>query len=250
MAASVYEFPLKEKIRNYLRIEHVLAQLRLLTTKHEPAITLYFFEQLFTLLDLFDRIDLRTDTIKELDTHERNLVYWSQFPNIDASALEKTLQKTLVLREQLKQSKKFGADLKEDRFLSSIRQRFAIPGGTCSFDLPNLHYWLSQPFEAQKADMEKWLSSIQLLEEVVALSLAFIRERGQFQPMTAVNGFYQGNADDKNELVRIRCGNEDGFYPTLSGNKFRYAIRFMWISPSAEQSSSVERNVEFTLATC
>ena len=68
--------------------------------------------------------------------------------------------------------------------------------------------------------------------------------------MTAVNGFYQGNADDKNELVRIRCDSTGGYYPTLSGNKFRYAIRFMWLSPSSEQSSSVERNVEFTLATC
>lgn len=250
MAESVYEFPLKEKIRNYLRIEHVLSQLRRLTEKPEPAITLYFFEQLFTLLDLFDRIDLRTDTIKELDTHERNLVYWSQFPNIDTSALEKTLQKTLRLREQLKQAKKFGSELKEDRFLSSIRQRFAIPGGTCSFDLPNLHYWLSQPFAAQQTDMQRWLSSIQLLEDVVSLSLAFIRERGQFQPITAVNGFYQGNADDKNELVRVKCTSDSGYYPTLSGNKFRYAIRFMWLSPTPEQTNGVEGNVEFSLAAC
>ncbi len=35
--------------------------------------------------------------------------------------------------------------LRDSKFLSAIKHQSAIPGGTCEFDLPDYHYWLSQP---------------------------------------------------------------------------------------------------------
>ncbi len=250
MTDTVFEFPLKEKVRNYLRVEHLLAQLKTGVKVDDASLHLYFFEQLFTLLDLFDRLDLRTDMLKDLDTHEKNLVYWSQHPNINSSALESALQSILRLRDKLKTGKKFGSELRDDRFLSAIRQRFAIPGGTCSFDLPNLHYWLKQPAATRSERIAKWLETLAICEDAVAISLSFLRERGSFQKLTASNGFYQGVAEDKNELIRIHCSIDKGYYPTLSGNKYRYALRFMWFDPTPEQTSSVDTDVTFALAAC
>ncbi|MAD10065.1 MAG: cell division protein ZapD, partial [Alteromonas sp.] len=124
---TVYEFPLKEKVRNYLRIEQLMGQLKLGAAGLDNGLSLYFFEQLFTLLDLFERIDIRTDIIKDLDGHEKNLVHWSQLPNIDNEALQQTLKTIINVRDQLKVSKKISAVLRDDKFLASIRQRFAIP---------------------------------------------------------------------------------------------------------------------------
>lgn len=250
MSEAVYEFPLKEKVRNYLRIEILLKNLKHASNLETQESHVYFFEQLFTLLDLFERLDVRTDLIKDFDVHERNLVHWSQLPNINNTALEQTLRQIVRLRDTFKTIKKFGSDLKDDKFLLSIRQRFAIPGATCSFDLPNLHFWLQQPIETKQKQLSLWFSAFVLLEEAVSIVLSFLRAGGKFAQTVAPKGFYQGVAEDKNELIRITCDTDKGYYPTLSGNKYRYALRFMWFSPEEGQSASVDQDVTFRLAAC
>ena len=131
MSDAVFEFPLKEKVRNYLRVEQLLGQLKITAKAEQSSLQLVFFEQLFELLDLIERIDLRSDLTKDLEAHEKNLVYWSKHPKIDTTALEHALKTVLRLRQKIKTDGRFGYALKEDKLLSSIRQRFAIPGGAC-----------------------------------------------------------------------------------------------------------------------
>lgn len=250
MTDAVLEFPLKEKVRNYLRVENLLRLMRSSAKAQDPQLQFVFFEQLFVLLDLVERLDLRTDILKDLDLHEKNLVYWSQHPKIDSNALDQALKHLLKVRSDLKASTRFGIDLKDDKFLASIRQRFAIPGGACAFDLPNLHYWLNQPQAKRQQDFATWLKSLKLLEDSVTLDLSFIRERGSFMQKNAEKGFYQGAAEDKNELIRLKYPGNENIYPTFSGNKYRYAIRFMRFLPEDEQSSAVDTDIEFSLAIC
>ncbi|GEA05439.1 cell division protein ZapD [Alteromonas sp. KUL42] len=250
MSSAVFEFPLKEKVRNYLRVEQLLGQLKMTATADLTSLQLIFFEQLFELLDLVERLDLRSDLTKDLEAHEKNLVYWSSHPQIDSSALEQALKTVLTLREKLKADRRFASVLKDDKFLSSIRQRFAIPGGTCSFDLPSLHFWLQQPLERRKYEISQWLGSLTLLDDAITVSLSFIRERSQFSNVVAENGFYQGVAEDSKELIRVKCRVDEGYYPTLSGNKYRYALRFMQFSVKEGQNSAVENDIQFHLSAC
>lgn len=248
MSAVTYEFPLNERIRNYLRVEHLMVKIRAAAQEQDGRHRGSFFAHLFTLLDLIERIDIRADVVKELDTQERNLVHWSQHPNIDDEALSTALQQVIRIREGLKSAKKPGSELKVDVFLQSIRQRFSIPGGTCSFDLPQLHHWLNQPLAQRDQALNKWLSHLQLLEEAISTSLSFLRQRGQFNALTATNGFYQGDPDDKSDLIRVRVAENANTYPTLSGNKYRFALRFMTLK--GEQPASFDEDVTFEMATC
>lgn len=250
MSQAIYEFPLNEKVRTYLRLEQLFKQLEQGKTAAEDWQYINFLDCLFTLLDLSERIDLRNDVLKDIELHEKNLVIWSQHPNIDNDALQFALQKILRLRESLKSNKKVGAELKEDRFLASVRQRFSIPGGTCSFDLPNLHYWLQQPNENKQQDINRWLLELLPIQQAMEITLSFLRERGRFAPIQAEKGFYQGIAEDKNELIRVLCATDSGYYPMLSGNKYRYAIRFTLFVPTLEGNASVDSTVDFKLASC
>ncbi len=250
MSTAIYEFPLNEKVRTYLRLEQLFMQLRQSADATQDWQFMGFFEALFTLLDLLERLDIRNDIIKDIEVHEKNLVYWSQHPKIDTEALQSALQTILRLRDQLKHSKKIGVSLKDDKFLASIRQRFSIPGGTCSFDLPNLHYWIKQPLELVRKDIATWLQELTLINEAIEVTLSFLRERGRFSAMSADNGFFQGIADDKNELIRVKSATDQGYYPMLSGNKYRYAIRFMLFTPNESGSSAVSDTIEFELASC
>ncbi|MEH6713620.1 MAG: cell division protein ZapD, partial [Paraglaciecola polaris] len=80
--------------------------------------------------------------------------------------------------------------------------------------------------------------------------LAFLRERGRFTTVEAPKGFHQGIAEDKNELIRVISATDQGYYPMLSGNKYRYAIRFMLFTPNMQGSTTVDELVTCKLACC
>ena len=250
MPNTVYEFPLNEKVRTYLRLEQLFKQLLSARECTEDWQYIHFFDCYFTLLELLERLDMRSDILKDIDAHEKNLRLWAQHPKIDKEAVEVALTKILELKTKLKSSAKIGTGLKGERFLLSIKQRFSIPGATCSFDLPNLHYWLRQPEVTIKADIERWIGEFALIQQAIEITLSFLRERGRFESIEAKKGFYQGVADDKNDLIRIHCAAEDNFYPTLSGNKYRYAIRFMLFEPDETGQVSIDRTINFKLACC
>jgi cell division protein ZapD len=43
---------------------------------------------------------------------------------------------------------------------------------------------------------------------------------------------------------------DQGYYPVLSGNKYRYAIRFTLFMPNENGSSSTDADISFKLASC
>jgi cell division protein ZapD len=71
---------------------------------------------------------------------------------------------------------------------------------------------------------------------------------GQFQGVVAENGYYQSNTEQF-ELLRLNYPLDYGCYPTISGNKYRYAIRFMQLCDTQGRATS-DKNIHFQLACC
>ena len=108
MSHTLYEFPLNEKVRSYMRLEQLFKQLEQTKTFGPHWSFMTFFESLFTLLDLLDRLDVRNDMLKDIENHEKNLKLWAKHPKIDLDALQKALAKVTDLKEQLKNARKIG----------------------------------------------------------------------------------------------------------------------------------------------
>ncbi|AWB68729.1 cell division protein ZapD [Saccharobesus litoralis] len=248
MAYIKYEFPLNEKVRTYLRIEHLIQRMHASARNLDEKSLLHFFESLFAVAEVIERGDLRGDLLKDLEKHEKNLVSWSQHPDIDSSAINGLIQQVMNATNNLTKSGRLGIELKEDKFLGSIKQRFAIPGGTCCFDLPHLHFWLHTARETQQADIEKWLSYLKTLEQVVGLELKFVRESGRVQQAIAEGGSFQ-DATGNTELIQIQLEQHFKAYPTVSGNKHRFSIRFMQLCPE-QGKAACEQDIPFTLVCC
>ena len=247
-AEIVYEHPLNTKIRTYLRIEHLFTQLSGLRATQDEALQLSFFSTLFSLLDVLDRTDIKPDQLKDLERCESQLVQWSRHPAVSDQKLQPLLQQALHYQTDLLRCGKLAVPLKDDKFLGPLRQRFFIPGGTCYFDLPQLHFWYTQPLETRQKSAQDWIGQLQLVERAIGFVLTFIRERGQFQPLVAENGFFQSNTEQF-ELLRIRYNTDSGVYPTVSGNKYRFAIRFMQLCDETGRNNC-EKDVSFALASC
>ncbi|NQZ20951.1 MAG: cell division protein ZapD [Colwellia sp.] len=248
MTKILYEHPLNERIRNYLKLEQLFAQAhdclqRKISVGHQV-----FFNALFTIIDTLERNDVRGDLIKDLEKLEQNLVVWSQAPGIDASILEDNLQQTVGLVCQLKINKPVWTQLKNDKFLSTLKQRFAMQGGSSSFDLPQLHFWLNQDSELLAADVQGWLALLEQIQSALNIVLKFIRQRASFDKIETVSGFYQESGEGI-LLLRIQVAKDLPYYPSVSGNRFRYSIRFM--SPCEKSGRQYSNQAtSFELARC
>ena len=226
MTSVLYEHPLNERIRNYLKLEQLFAQAHSFDACNLENTHQSFFTTLFTVIDNLERSDIRGDLIKDLEKLEQSLVIWSKAPEIDTTALEDNLKLVVSLICKLKVNKPRGLQLKEDKFLNSVKQRFAIQGGSSSFDLPQLQFWLHQAKEAKAGDISRWLGYLEQIQQSLTIVLKFIRQRDNFEKITTDSGFYQDTGEGL-MLLRIKINADANYYPTVSGNRFRYSIRFM-----------------------
>lgn len=226
MTTILYEHPLNERIRNYLKLEQLFKQVASCAHADISISHQVFFNALFAIIDTLERTDIRGELIKDLEKLQQNLVIWSQAPDIDTSALEANLQETVSLVTQLRVNNQTWCQLKEHKLLASLKQRFAIQGGNSSFDLPQLQFWLHQPTSIITHDIEQWLSFLDNIKQSLALVLKFIRQRAEFETIDTESGFYQDNGEGL-LLLRIQVDQSAKYYPTISGNRFRYSIRFM-----------------------
>ena len=248
MTAILYEHPLNERIRNYLKLEQLFVQAfdslqYSLITSHSV-----FFNALFAIVDTLERNDIRGDLIKDLEKLEQNLVIWSQNPEIDNAILDDNLKKTISLASSLKVACPQWTELKADKFLMALKQRFAIQGGSSTFDLPQLQFWLHQPSTQIEKECNYWLSRLAHISSALTLIMKFIRQRAAFTDISTESGFYQDNGEGL-LLLRIKIANTLSFYPTISGNRFRYSIRFMMPCNDAGRKY-VKQALTFQLAQC
>ncbi|PKH22736.1 cell division protein ZapD [Enterobacterales bacterium CwR94] len=242
----LFEHPLNEKVRTWLRIEFLLGQLRGCPAITDHLSALSFLRNLGELLDVFERGELRTDLLKELEKQQQKLLAWRDVPGVDedvVNALRDTLKRQA---STLMSAPRLGQQLREDRLIGLVRQRLSIPGGCCSFDLPTLHVWLHMPQETRDQQVASWLQTLSPLEDALKSILQLIRQSGTFRSQTSINGFYQDNAEG-NDLLRLELTLEDALYPQVSGHKSRYAIRFL---PLDSERGEVPARLDFQLACC
>ncbi|MCK5478264.1 MAG: cell division protein ZapD, partial [Methylococcales bacterium] len=138
---TVYEFPLNERIRVFIRLEQLFLQLH-----HFMKGTAVFDKRaaitvLLDILMIFSRNDLKSELLKELDRHSKTLNQIANSQGVDTKKLHQILDDLNIISKRLYDANgKIGINVMESDLFKSISQRSSIPGGTCSFDLPAFHY--------------------------------------------------------------------------------------------------------------
>ena len=245
MTMHYFEHPLNEKTRIYLRVEALLNQLNMSSQFSDDMQHLLFFRSLFDLLEIFEQIQLKSELAKDIEKQRLSYRSWLHVEGVDQKMLNNVLAEVDDVHSKLMAAERFGQSLKEDRFLSTIRQRFNLPGGSCCFDLPALHHWLHLPIKKKIEDSRLWIENLQPLTDALKLWLRLTRETGHLQQQEAHSGFYQSDAEDAN-ILRLEIPMEYGVYPMISGHKNRFAIKFIFFA-SGQASCD---NIEFKLAVC
>jgi len=253
----IYEHPLNERIRTLLRLEHLFNQANHYHKGASSWDSRMMVTTLFDILDLFSRADLKTEIIKEVDRATSNLNALMENPAVDGHRLATILKALQHISNNLHDiSGQLGQSLKEDQFLSTIRQRSTIPGGTCDFDLPGYHQWLEQPSDLRHSKQQLWLRGLESIQQAVELLLKLNRNSAEPQQVLAEGGQYQQQLENSYsyQMLRVFLPHEATYYPEISGSRHMFTIRFIHTSSgssdSDEQGKVMKDDLPFQLALC
>jgi cell division protein ZapD len=248
-----FEQPLNERMRTFLRVEFLYEQT--LFHMHDPTefSSRAAISALLELLTILGRGDVRSDVGKELERHAELLGRYRSQPGVDPVRLMGLIDNLNELRQQLSEAGPQAVNpLKECDFLTTIRHRSAIPGGTCMFDLPDYGYWLHLPAAERRRQLDEWTGRIKPICDAVAEVLWLTREATEAAPRVAVGGMYLHTFDknDQASLVRVLLPANAGIFPEISAGQHRFTIRFVrWRGVDA-RPTQVGQDVRFELAIC
>lgn len=248
----MYEQPLNERIRVFLRMEHYFAQ-TLYFQAGQSTIDIHAGVSAFIeIINILDRNDVRCEILKELDRQILSLSRLLDTPGIDRNRLDTILKKLRHHLQQIHSSpSKLVQDTKDNELLNSIRQRVSISAGICGFDLPAYHYFLNLAPQLRQAALGRWLTDVMPLKEGIDLLLSLMRNSNIFERHVAESGFYQRNLEMQNtcQLVRIQMPERSLMYPEVSGSKHRVSVRFLQFAERG-RPQQVSEPQEFDICFC
>ncbi|MDP6994123.1 MAG: cell division protein ZapD, partial [Woeseiaceae bacterium] len=132
--APEYEQPLSERMRTFMRLEFLYQQLLYNYEVDATSATRGVISSLLEIMAILTRGDVRSEVHKELDTQIEILEAFQSQPEVDSGRLGTILGNLVASRGEIDAiDTAFMQPLKDCEFLSSIKHRSSIPGGTCEF---------------------------------------------------------------------------------------------------------------------
>jgi cell division protein ZapD len=247
----LYEYPFNERIRTYLRLEHLFRRLAELIPREHPLDHHYALGTIFEVMDVAARADLKSDVLKDLERQKQTLNGYRGNPGVAEGVLDKVITQLEGCFSAVNGTPgKAGQPLTENEWLMSIRSRAGIPGGTCEFDLPAYYAWQHRPAAERRADLERWASTLAPLAESIHLLLKLLRDSGTAQKVMSSGGQLQQQLPQGRtfQLLRLRINPALALVPEISGNRLMVSVRLM--RQESDRLQPTTDNAPFELTLC
>jgi cell division protein ZapD len=252
-APLIFEQPLNERMRTFLRLDYLYNQALYHNEKASQWGSRAAVASLIDILAITTRSDVRSEVLKELERHLLQLAEFENKAGVDGGRLRALINNLTRLRSALSAAgAAYLQPLRDSEFLAAIKHRSAIPGGTCEFDLPDYFFWLNQDAGSRTQAFNEWLALLRPLCDAVAEVLWLTRQNGRSRSEIAPAGTFTINfeRDTPLQLLRICLPAESGIYPEISGSHHRCSVRFLRWNGLAARPSQAEGDIPFQLVTC
>src|SRR5690606_34949163 len=132
-----------------------------------------------------------------------------------------------LVNGELANQGKVGQSLRDNEWLTSLRGRLAVPGGSSPVDMPSFFSWQLKSFEERRNDLRTWIEPFMSLYRGLALILRMLRDSGDVRDMMARDGAYQEMLSGKTyQLLRVWIDDSRRVFPEMSANKYLIWVRF------------------------
>lgn len=247
----LYEYPLHERIRTWLRLEDLFDKALFFIRAKDPRSHHAALLAVFELVDVTGRAEMKSELIQELERQKSTLEVLRSNPAVDATRLDEVLGRiNQALADLYAMSGKIGQHVRDNEWLMIIKGRSCIPGGVCSFDLPSYHYWLNSAEADRSSDLTEWLSPLMPLKAAVDVVLNLLRKSGHASRYEATQGLFQLMLGGRTaHLIRIALDDGIRCAPEVSANKYALNVRFIVLEKS-QKARTCEQDVPFELTFC
>ncbi len=238
-------------MRTFLRYEQLTHRFAFFAKQEKVFDTHGALLTLIEILNLVSRGDLKQELLKEIKRQIDTLEQLANKPNVNTAKLNEVLSKHKSIFNELHAVRgQINDHLKKNDFISSIRQRASIPGGTCDFDLPEYHHWLGQSHLQRKKALVGWIEPFEIVQKGISHSLQLIRQSAQPKKKLAPKGFYNQNLDPSMSSQLICVSVESTYFPECSAGKQRFSIRFLTQTDPNSNPKQTNKDIEFKLTCC
>lgn len=249
----LYEFPCNEKIRTYLRLELLFKRYDWFCEQTNPIAHQTAISALFDLLDATARSDLRNELIQELERQRRRMHSLIDNPDVDQAKLQETMEEIHhAITTVADTVGRTGQSVRENQWLQIIRTRQTIAGGTCEFDLPQLHHWMNKPAQERREELLGYVAPLMPIRDASAILLRFLRSSVEEHQYATDRGSFQFPMTNRQlpALAQIWVASDANVIPEVSANKYMLWIRFS--RPDAEHKLHPihSENIPFRMGIC
>ncbi len=248
----VYEFPCTERMRSMLRIEHLGNRMHELAHVNQAESHQSALWTLFELYDLLgNRADIKNELLQELDRQRLQLIRYSGQPGVSEEQLSILVKEIAKSHSSLSAVPiRLGPHIPEFEWLSILRGRSGVPGGTCQFDIPSFYTWLKRPAHQRASNISSWLAPLTPLLDSIDLALRLLREGSQPLNLTAKKGLYEFALEGRQVLlIRIIVEKKPEVVSEISANKHLIAVRFRQLDKTLHLQT-ISQNIPFYLSLC
>lgn len=244
-----YEFPVNQKYRTLLKLEHYLLNLRTCAIQQRAQDLSNSLAILLNMLDFTNRTQIHHELLEELIHHHQNLSSIANTPAIDKLALDNILQNLSHHIAALHQFNPLALSLLQSELIKSYQKRNDILCGTLACDVPLLHYWSHQPTDLKQALLDQWFEEIAPLENALTLLLHLVRQSAYPKSVTTNDLKYFVHIPKQSNcaIIRIAYDADYAVYPNFSGNHQRIYINF---HPIEDNSLACQQTFSFDLTLC
>ena len=251
MEQGIYELPLNERLRTFMRIEFLFSRLTNFSNSKdswEIRTTVHTLLEIYTILA---RTDVRREVLADLDRYIIQMQRFQSMPDADNEMATNLLEDLNVIKDQMIQlGTGYLHPLRDDDYISALLHRHTLPGGKAEFDMPRYKFWLEGDPKAVKNDLSRWINVIRPICGGIEKLMWIIRESSEPIGTVANSGQYNHQIGKTAQISLIRVFLDNSFvYPEISGGRHMIAIRFLE-RDAEDQFVQTDENIEFKLSLC
>ena len=244
---SLYEEPVQEKIRKFIKIEFLLNKIYYFKGKDNKSENYISLLALCELYEILSRSDIKSELIREIETQNTYLQKIKEIPQADSSKLNSVLEKQSQLLKLI-----YSIEINYlDHLERDILFKTILKNSFTQLQPASIDFWLSRDILNRETQIDLWLEPLIFIKRSIDFILEVIRKSGRFEDRVAEKGFFVEKLDPKKNilLVRVTLTSDLYYYPQISVGKQRLTIMFM-TKDDKNNLVPYQEDLSFILTTC
>ena len=243
--AAIYEEPVDERIRKFLKLESYFLKIN----KHKDIDNSYdSFAALYNLISLYQnlsRAEVKRELIREIDFHKSRYMEYIKIEGSDKIKLNSIMEKQNVILNRLHNlPANYLTELHNDELFQHCAKHY----DTLSSELD---YWLTRDYTFRCNQINLWQEIIKPIENSVYFCLDILRKSSETREECAKSGMhiFKLDPDKKVRMLRITMHSDNYFFPRVSVGPQRATISFMTLNDS-NKFIQLKDDITFVIDLC